>query len=32
MIKDKLKKQEIGTEKKLDYEVRIINDTHKYWI
>ena len=32
MIKGKLKKQEIGIEKKQDYLVKITNDTSKYWI
>ena len=30
MTKDKLKKQEIGIEKKQDYLAKI-NDTSKYW-
>ena len=32
MTKDKLKKQEIGIEKKQGYLSKIINDTFKYWI
>ena len=32
MIKDKLKKQKTGIEKKLDYLLEIINDTLKYWL
>mgnify|MGYP001148872252 CR=1 FL=1 len=32
MIKGKLKKQEIGIEKKQDCLVKITNDTSKYWI
>ena len=32
MTKDKLKKLEIGTEKKRDSLVKEINDTFKYWL
>jgi len=32
MIKGKLKKQEIGIEKKQDCLAKITNDTFKYWV